>query len=192
MANRKPRTVLYRRKRESRTNYGKRLKLLLSHQPRLVVRFTNQRVIGQIITFTPQGDKVHVATDSSALKKLGWNFSLKNMSAAYLTGMLLAKMALKKGQKNAILDTGFKTPLKKGKVTAFIKGVVDGGLDLPHGDDEMFPDEARISGKHVQDYATHLKSKKEVYSHRFGEYLKRKAEPEQMSAQFKAVKQKIV
>lgn len=192
MANRKPRTVMYRRKRESKTDYGKRLKLLLSRQPRLVVRFTNQKIIAQIVTFTAAGDKVHVATDSSALKKLGWSFSLKNIPAAYLTGMLIAKMALKKGQKLAILDTGFKTPLKKGKVTAFIKGVVDGGLNLPHGDEKMFPDEARISGKHVQDYATHLKAKKEIYSQRFGEYLKRKVEPEQMSAQFKVVKQKIV
>jgi hypothetical protein len=55
----------------------------------------------------------------------------------------------------------------------------------------MFPDESRISGKHVQDYATHLKNKKEVYTLRFGEYLKRKAEPEQMPLAFKSVKQKI-
>ena len=49
MANRKPKTVLYRRKREKKTNYAKRLTLLLSRKARLVVRFTNQRVIAQLV-----------------------------------------------------------------------------------------------------------------------------------------------
>ena len=88
MVNRKPRTVPYRRKRENKTNYLKRLKLLLSRKGRLVVRFTNRKVVAQLVEFTPKGDKVLVATDSFALRKLGWQYSCKNLPAAYLTGFL--------------------------------------------------------------------------------------------------------
>ncbi|MBU1974265.1 MAG: 50S ribosomal protein L18, partial [Nanoarchaeota archaeon] len=55
MARRKPKQVLYRRKREGRTNYAKRLTMLIARKTRLVVRLTNQRVIAQLIEFTPQG-----------------------------------------------------------------------------------------------------------------------------------------
>ncbi|HLC81226.1 MAG TPA: 50S ribosomal protein L18, partial [Candidatus Nanoarchaeia archaeon] len=48
MAGQKPRTVLYRRRRELKTDYHKRLKLLSSSKPRLVVRFTNRKIISQV------------------------------------------------------------------------------------------------------------------------------------------------
>ena len=65
MVSRKPRTVPYRRKRENKTNYLKRLKLLISRKGRLVVRFTNKRVLAQLVEFTSKGDKVLVGVDSS-------------------------------------------------------------------------------------------------------------------------------
>ena len=144
----KPRTVAYRRKREQRTDYPKRLKSLLSGKLRLVVRFTNQRVIGQLVEFTPVGDKVVSAVDSFALKQQGWKYSCKNMPATYLFGIALAKKALAKGQKKAILDVGFRSPLRRSKLYAFLKGVLDGGLSIPHGE-EVFPEEKRISGAHI-------------------------------------------
>ncbi|MBI2666296.1 50S ribosomal protein L18 [Candidatus Woesearchaeota archaeon] len=143
-----PKTVPQRRVREHKTNYRKRRSLLMSGIPRLVVRFTNQRVIGQITTTSAQGDKVLVATDSFALRKHGWKYSCKNIPATYLVGIALAKKALSKGQKKAILDVGFKSPLKKSKLYAFLKGVLDGGLGVPCGEG-VFPEEKRISGTHI-------------------------------------------
>ncbi|MBI4983282.1 50S ribosomal protein L18, partial [Candidatus Woesearchaeota archaeon] len=122
MANRKPRTVFYRRKREQKTNYPDRLKLLLSKKIRLVIRFTNKKIISQLIEFDTKGDKVLLAVDSFQLKKFGWNYSYKNFPAAYLIGVLMAKTAVKKGYQEAILDTGLKSPLKKSKIYAFLKG----------------------------------------------------------------------
>jgi large subunit ribosomal protein L18 len=151
MATRKPRTVLYRRKREGKTSYSKRLKLIKSSKSRLVVRFTNQRVIGQVIDFTETGDHVIAGVDSFSLKKEGWKHSGKNLPAAYLTGLMLGKSALKADCKEVILDTGFKSFLKGGKVAAFLKGVVDSGLNVPHGSDDIFPSEDRILGKHIND-----------------------------------------
>ncbi|MBS3166120.1 50S ribosomal protein L18 [Candidatus Woesearchaeota archaeon] len=176
----KPRTVAYRRKREQRTDYPKRLKSLLSGKLRLVVRFTNQRVIGQLVEFTPVGDKVVSAVDSFALKQQGWKYSCKNIPAAYLTGLLLGKKAKAKGFSEAILDTGLCYPMKKGKIYSFLKGVVDAGVSVPHSGKDIFPDDSRIVGKHIQQYGTVLQKHKDVYQQRFSKYLKDKAEPEQI------------
>jgi len=146
----KPRTIMYRRKREGKTDFNKRLSLLLSHKPRLVVRFTNKKVIGQLVTFLEKGDKVAVGIDSSSIKKAGWNSSLKNIPATYLTGFILGKKAVKAGHKEAILDAGLRAPLRKGRIYAFLKGVVDGGLKVPYSEENIFPDETRLSGQHLK------------------------------------------
>jgi large subunit ribosomal protein L18 len=171
---RKPKTVLYRRKREKKTDYNKRLKLLLSNKPRLVVRITNQRVLAQIVEFTPLGDKVVAAAESFALKKMGWKYSCKNIPAAYLTGLLIGKKGQEKGSKEVIFDTGLVSPLKKGKVFAFLKGVLDAGLNVPTGSEEIFPNEARISGQHI------------------AQYLKSDNKPEEIPKIFADIKGKII
>lgn len=156
MARNKLRTVLYRRKREKRTNYVKRRKLLLGGAPRLVVRVTNTRVVGQIVSFTPKGDIIHAAVDSQFLARHGWSSSLKNIPAAYLTGYALAKKAIAAGIINLVFDTGLRAPPHKGRLYAFLKGAIEGGLDAPVGDKAIFPSEERLSGKHITEY---LKSK---------------------------------
>lgn len=192
MASRKPKTVPYRRKREQKTSYSKRLKLLLSGKKRLVVRFTNSKVIAQLVEFTPQGDKVLVGVDSFGLRKYGWNYSCKNFPAAYLTGLLFGKKVKeKKFNDAAILDTGFKSPLHKGKAYALLKGVVDAGISVSHSSKDIFPDEKTIQGTHIQEYAAKLKGDKSAYEKQFTQYLKSAAEPAGLTAAFTQVKQKI-
>lgn len=144
----KPKQVLYRRKRENRTNYPRRLKLLISGKPRLVLRVTNQKLIAQLVKFNPKGDKVIVAIDSYALKKLGWKHSCKNTPAAYLTGLLFGKKVMDKNIKEAVFDIGVKCPLRKSRIYSFLKGVLDSKLKVAHSG-EIFPDEERITGKHI-------------------------------------------
>jgi large subunit ribosomal protein L18 len=151
MTNRKPRTVAYRRKREGKTNYRKRLNLLLASVPRLVVRVTNKKIIVQLVDFKNTGDLVLVGVDSSALKKYGWDFSFKNLPAAYLVGYLAGKKAAAKDIKKAVLDLGFKPPIKGNKIYACLKGVLDSGLTVAHSP-EVFPSEERLSGKHIQKF----------------------------------------
>ena len=151
MATRKPKTVYFRRKREGKTNYKKRLHLLISEKLRLVVRISNTKVIAQIIQFDPKGDIVKVAKESSELTKMGWKGSLKNIPAAYITGMLIAKEALNKGIEEAILDTGLLSPKSGGKVYAFLKGAVDAGLNVPHNE-KIFPSEERLNGTHINNF----------------------------------------
>ncbi len=148
MAARKPRTVAYRRQREGRTDYRKRLRLLRSGKPRLVVRVTGSRIIAQLIGFSPAGDKVILGTDSTVLRKFGWNAAGKNLPAAYLTGLLLGTRAMQQGYAAAVLDTGFREGLAGGRIFAALKGAVDAGMDIPHGEN-IFPSEERLQGKYL-------------------------------------------
>ncbi len=167
---RKPKPVQYRRKRQGRTNYAKRLKYLLSRKARVVVRFTNRKVIAQLVEFAREGDKVIVGVDSSSLKKKGWALSGKNLPAAYLTGLFLGRKAREKNYQEAVLDTGFRSVLKKSRIYAFLKGVTDAGLHLPHSQEGIFPSQERIEGKH----------------------LKNKARAEEIAAQFEKARKEIM
>ena len=143
-------TVQFRRKREGKTNYKKRLKLLLSKKIRLVIRLSLMDVSCQLIEFHPEGDRVVAAAHSRALKKLGWKFHNGNIPSAYLTGYLLGARAKEKGIKEAVLDIGLKGPVKGSRVFACLKGAVDAGLDIAYSE-EIIPPEKRLSGKHISD-----------------------------------------
>lgn len=183
--------VPYRRRREGKTDYHRRKKLLISGLPRLVARKTNKHIIAQIVEASIEGDRVLASAHSSELrKKFGWLGSLKNLPAAYLTGLLCGYRALKRNVKKAILDIGLQTPSKGARIFAVMKGCIDAGIEIPHGE-EILPSEERIKGQHISDYASILSSTPEVYSKRFSEYLSRDLRPENIVEHFSAVKKKI-
>jgi len=183
--------VPYRRRREGKTNYLRRKKLILSGLPRLVARKTNKHIIAQMIEASVEGDKVIASAHSSELrKKYGWLGSLKSLPAAYLTGLLCGYRALEKGVKKAILDVGLQASSRGGRVFAVLKGCLDAGVEIPHGG-EILPDEDRIKGQHISDYAGMLSSTPDVYSRRFSAYLSRGLPPENIVEHFSTVKEKI-
>nr|AJS13259.1 large subunit ribosomal protein L18 [uncultured archaeon] len=141
--------VRFRRSREGRTSYKQRLRLLKSNLPRLIIRKSNKHIFVQIVVFEPKGDKVVAQAKSSELKKLGWKYSTKNIPAAYLTGMLIAKKALTAKVPEAIADIGFYTATKGAKIFAVVKGAADAGLKINY-DAKVFPSEDRIAGKHIK------------------------------------------
>ena len=91
------------------------------------------------------------------LKKFGWNYSFKNTPAAYLTGLLIGKMAAKKNIKEAILDIGLHSPTKGSKVFAVAKGAIDAGLKIPMSE-SVVPSEDRIKGEHIASYLQKFKN----------------------------------
>ena len=137
--------VEYRRKRAGKTNYKKRLKLLLSKKPRLVIRKTLTNTIVQIVNYNENGDKTIISAKSAELKKIGWKMNTGNIPAAYLTGMLLAKKAKQKKISEAIVDLGLATPTKGSKIFAALKGAIENGLKIPHSKD-MFPSNDQVNG----------------------------------------------
>ena len=141
----------FRRKREGRTDYRKRLKMLISGIPRMVVRRTNKNMIVQLVEYSDNGDKVVVTANSSELKKLGWKHATGNLPAAYLTGMLAAQKSKKKSVVKAIVDLGLQPPRSGSRMYAAVKGAIDNGMNIPCSK-EAFPTDERISGKHISDY----------------------------------------
>jgi large subunit ribosomal protein L18 len=150
--------VQYRRKRALKTDYRKRLNLLKSGLPRLVVRPSNKHVVVQLVEYEPDGDMVVVQAFSKELVKYGWIHSTSSIPAAYLTGMLLASKAKGKISGELILDDGMHVSKRCSRVYAAVKGVLDGGLKVRVGEG-MLPDESRIRGEHI---STHLKRSENI------------------------------
>ncbi len=144
-------TVKFRRKRKGRTNYRKRLRLLLSGKPRFVVRKSLNSITVQLAKYSKEGDNVLVTVNSGNLVKYGWKAGRGNLPSAYLTGLLAAKKARAKGLSEAVLDTGRYTSVKGSRIYAAVKGAVDAGLKIPCSD-VMFPSEDRIKGKHIEEH----------------------------------------
>ncbi|MBI5389415.1 50S ribosomal protein L18 [Candidatus Woesearchaeota archaeon] len=183
-------TVPYRRKREGKTDYRKRLALLKSGKPRLVVRRALRNIVVQLIEYQAKGDMVVLGGNSSQLQKQGWKFGL-NTSTAYLTGFMIASKAKAKGINHAVLDSGLHVSRKGTLIYAALKGAIDGGLEIPH-DPGMFPDEKRIKGEHIVAFAKKLQGQgTQAYEKQFSAYLKRNLDVADLPKQFTAVMQKL-
>ncbi len=152
----------FRRRREGKTNYAKRLKLLKSGKPRLVVRKSLKYVRAQIIDYAPGGDRTLVSAISKELRGFGWKYACDNMPASYLVGLLVGKRALKRGIREVVLDLGVYPSTRGSRLYAVAKGAADAGLGIPVGEG-MFPSEERIRGEHIASYSEKFKDMPEVF-----------------------------
>ncbi len=141
--------VPFRRRREGRTDYRQRARLLRGRVPRAVVRNTLRHTSVQFIDYDAKGDRVLATAHSKELLEMGWVGSTGNLPAAYLTGYLAGKRAAKKGVNEAVLDIGLQKPVKGAACFATLRGLLDSGLEIPHGD-EILPSEDRLKGKHIK------------------------------------------
>ncbi len=179
--------VRFRRRREGRTDYKKRLALLKSGLPRMVVRRTNRNIIVQFVRFRPEGDEVIAYAFSKELSKFGWPYGGKNTPAAYLTGYLAALRAKRSGVDRAILDIGRFPSTRGSRLYAALKGALDAGIELPHSP-EILPEESRIRGEHISSWALSLKEEdEEFYRRQFSRYLGANALPESIPEVFERV-----
>jgi large subunit ribosomal protein L18 len=143
-------------------------------------------IILQFIKFSEKGDITISSCHSKELEKYGWLGGTSNLPAAYLTGLLCGKKA--KGRvKEAVLDIGFVPPIKGSKIFAALKGVIDAGINIPHSD-IVFPDEKRIRGTHISEYAKVLGEKRKE---RFSEYFERGLDPVDLPSHFEEIVAKI-
>ena len=63
--------VAFRRRREGRTDYYQRTKLVVADAPRMVVRRSNRHIIVQLVIAEMDGDKTLVSANSAELEKYG-------------------------------------------------------------------------------------------------------------------------
>lgn len=183
MMNQTLKTVPLRRKREGKTDYRKRVRLLSSEMPRLIVRPTLRSIIIQIAAHGVQGDNIQLGATAYSLEKYGWIIHKGNIPAAYLTGYLLGRIAKKKGITEVVLDSGLLTPVKGGRIYACVSGLIDAGIKIP-ASKEVLPSAERIKGEHIAAYA---KAHKEIFS----DYQKKGIEPATIAQLFEKVKKAI-
>lgn len=95
--------VKYRRRREGKTDYYARRRLVVQEKNkyntpkyRLIVRFTNKDIICQVAYAKIEGDVIVCAAYAHELPRYGLKVGLTNYAAAYCTGLLLARRLLKK------------------------------------------------------------------------------------------------
>jgi len=216
--------VKYRRRREGKTDYYARKRLITQDKNkyntpkyRIVVRITNKDVITQIIYAKLQGDQVLTAAYSHELPRYGMPVGLTNYAAAYATGLLLARRTLAKlkiadkyqGNTSvdgsdynvealvdgprpffALLDVGLARTTTGSKIFAAMKGVADGGVEVPHSETRFvgYDKEGNklnaevlrkyIFGGHVQEYMDKLKKEDaEKYNKHFSKYVAAKINP---------------
>jgi large subunit ribosomal protein L5e len=156
----------FRRRREGKTDYAARRHMVCQDKNkyntpkyRLVVRFTCKDIICQICSSLIDGDKVMASAYSHELTKYGIPLGLTNYSAAYATGLLVARRLLQSlkldtkfvGNTNidgadynvgdhtphpftALLDVGLARTSTGARVFAAMKGACDGGINVPHSD----------------------------------------------------------
>lgn len=145
--------TLKRRRREHKTDYLKRIKLLKSGKPRVVFRKTNKYVLAQYVTSREAQDKVEIGVSSRNLLKYDWpkEFagSLKSIPASYFTGLLIGKKIIKQKLKTPIVDFGMTRTLHKTRVYGFLKGLIDAGIEIKCKE-EAFPSEDRLKGEHMK------------------------------------------
>lgn len=209
----------FRRRREAKTDYHARKGLVIQDldkyvapKYRLVARITNSKVIAQIAYATLTGDKVIAEANSRELARYGLLNAYTSYSAAYATGLLLARRLLKSlkldgvyagAQKidgndydvsaqvhesrrpfMAILDIGIRRPTIGNRVFAVMKGACDGGVHIPHST-RKFPGFSKGKTKKDSKYdaATH---KKRIYGGHVDDYMKnlKKEDPEAFNKQF--------
>jgi large subunit ribosomal protein L18 len=142
--------VPFRRRRDGMTDYRTRLKLLKSGRPRAVVRFSRGRVLVTVTTYDPKGDRIVAAAESAELPKIGYpEHGLVSTPAAYLTGYLAGMRAQRAGHAKAVLDAGLRKPARGGRLLGALKGLLDAGVDIPHGEGG-FPTPDRLNGTHLR------------------------------------------
>ncbi|KMZ66959.1 60S ribosomal protein L5-1 [Zostera marina] len=193
---------------------------------RFVVRFTNKDVCAQITSASITGDMVLTSAYAHELPRYGLNVGLTNYAAAYCTGLLLARRVLKllslddeyegnveaSGEDfsvepaderrpfRALLDVGLIRTTTGNRVFGALKGALDGGLDIPHGEKRFagFSSENKaldaevhrkyIFGGHVAAYMKNLiEDEPEKYQSQFSEYIKKGVEPDEIEELYKKV-----
>ncbi len=142
-----------KRRRQGKTDYHRRLRLLRSGAPRAVVRVSNTQVICQLVSYNPGGDAIlHSVNGKSLTDSCAWpeDASKKSIPACYVAGYALGKKAVSAGNHEAVLDIGLAASSPGSRVFSALKGMIDAGLDIPHGT-SVLPNEERLSGKHIDD-----------------------------------------
>jgi len=199
--------VQKRRRRQGKTDFTARRKMIRQDKNkynnkkyRLIVRFTNRKVICQVAYATIAGDKIVAQATSTELGRYGIPVGWKNYAAAYATGLLVARRTLKRfGQDDkikgkaeldgeefhveeemedeefkpfkCILDVGIRRTCVGARVWGALKGAADGGLHVPHSA-KNFPGYKKAEEKGADPEYNAEEHKDKIFGDSVSEYMK--------------------
>lgn len=198
---------------------------------RLIVRISNKDVCAQIAHATMAGDKIISCAYAHELPRYGLKVGLTNYAACYCVGLLIARRTLQKfgldeayegktedlGEDYQVeheddekrpfkcfLDVGIARTSTGARIFGFLKGALDGGLDVPHSEkrfagylkEESKLDEELVSkyifGGHVSEYMEELQEDEpEKYKEVFGAFIEEGLEPDDMEEYYEKVHEAI-
>ena len=182
---------IFRRRREHKTSYDKRKIVLQSKLPFLSIYISNKNILLQIVQPKLKGDLTIYSVHSNELKKFGWKGANKNISAAYLLGLLSGYNLIKLKVNKLIFHSNVKGFKMQTRSAAVLKGVKDSGMNILTGDILLSDD--RINAQHISSYATYLLEKdKSLYIKQFSNVTKNGLKPEQYHEHFVKVKDNII
>merc|ERR1719265_30454 len=174
---------------------------------RLVVRFTNKRIICQVIYATIIGDRTVCQATSNELPKYGITCGLTNYAAAYATGLLVGRRLLKKygmdgdfkgveahnaeeyhveeeeheGERRpfkVLLDVGLMRTSVGARCFGAMKGAADAGLHVPHTE-KKFPGYEPPTEKGADPNYEAETHKNRILGKHVGEYMNQMEEEDQ-------------
>lgn len=178
----------HRRRREKKTDFKQRLKLLKSGEKRLVVRKHLNNTRAQLVDWNKDGDETLIQVDGEQLRDMGWEGHLGNLPSAYLIGYMLGLKAKKGGIKRAVLDMGLQESTPENRIYAVVKGSRDAGLEVPV-DEAMIPSENRYKGGHIEEHASNMS--KDDREEQFSKLIERGLDPKNITKHFEEIKEKI-
>jgi len=199
--------VKFKRRRQAKTDYYARKRLIIQDKNkyktpkyRFVVRLSNRDITCQIFSADMTHDVCFLAAYSHELQRYGVKVGFTNYSAAYCTGLLLARRVNKKlgleytGAKTvdgalfrveadsggkapfkALLDVGLRRTTTGARIFGALKGASDGGLDIPHND-RRFPGTKKDGDDFKGDPAVH---KKYIFGGHVAAYMKSLADDDE-------------
>ena len=182
---------IFRRRRERKTSYDKRKIVLQSKLPFLSIYISNKNILLQILQPKLKGDLTIYSVHSNELKKFGWKGANKNISAAYLLGLLSGYSLIKLKVNKLIFYSNVKGFKMQTRSAAILKGVKDSGMNMLTGD--ILVSDDRINAQHISSYATYLlENDKLLYTKQFSNVIKNGLKPEQYHEHFVKVKDNII
>jgi len=198
---------------------------------RLVIRISNRDVVAQIAYATMAGDKIVSAAYAHELPRYGLKVGLTNYAACYALGLLIARRTLHKfkldeayegntdnlGEDYQVehnedgprpfkcyLDCGIAKTSTGARIFGFLKGALDGGLDVPHSEKRFagyMAEESKldeeivhkyIHGGHVSEYMEELQEDEpEKYKEIFGAFIEEGLEPDDMEEYYEKAHEAI-
>jgi len=183
---------MYRRRREGKTDYRLRKKIVISHLPFVAIRVSNKNILLQIIKAETNGDTILGSAQSKQLQKFGWPFTRKSIPASYLCGLMLGLRVKDKIGSRVIVYMGVEPYIIASRAAAAIKGLVDSGLKV-EANPKSFPEDEKIRGDHIVSYVKNLRaSDLDLYNKRFSNYIREGLNVEEFSNIFEKVRKAII